>query len=306
MNHTSRASGGSGPAAAMILCSCVSLQFGGAIAVHLFPTMESWGVTTLRLGFAAIVLLVAVRPRFVRWSGTQWRSVVFFAVALAGMNGTFYCAIERLPLGAAVAIEFLGPLLLSAALSRRAIDLAWVVLAFLGIGLLGVESITQADSLDPVGVVFALIAGSFWVLYILTSARVGQHVPGTGGLAMALVLATVFVLPMGASGVAHGATDPTMLGLALAIALMSSVIPYTLELAALRRLPRNVFGILLSLEPIVAALAGWVLLHQPTGPLRLAAIALVIVASIGTIVTAPKAVGRAEESPTSDREPVGT
>ncbi|MFW0786319.1 DMT family transporter [Gordonia sp. CPCC 206044] len=282
-----RSATATGPAVMMILGSCVSLQFGAALAVHLFPTMGAWGVTSLRLGFAALIMVVAVRPRVLRWTWRQWRAVLVFAVALAGMNGSFYCAIERLPLGAAVAIEFLGPLLLAAVGSRRVIDLGWVALALGGIGLLGIESVAQAESsLDPLGVVFALIAGSFWILYILASARVGQSVPGAGGLAMALVISALLVMPMGVPGVLRGLDDPLMLGLALGTAVLSSVIPYTLELAALRRLPRNVFGILLSLEPMVAALAGWILLHQSTGPLRLAAIALVIMASIGTIMTA--------------------
>ncbi len=301
MESSSRASGGTGTAAAMILGSCVSLQFGGAIAVHLFPTMGVGGVTALRLGFAAVIMMVAIRPRVRRWTPPQWRSVMLFAVALAGMNGSFYCAIDRLPLGVAVTIEFLGPLLLSAALSRRVIDLAWVALAFVGIGLLGIESLTHADSLDPVGVVFALVAGSFWVLYILTSARVGQRVPGAGGLAMALVFSSLLVLPFGVSGVVGAVGDPIPFVLALAVAMMSSVIPYTLELAALRRLPRHVFGILLSLEPVVAAIAGWALLHQPTGPLRLVAITLVIVASMGTIMTAqPTRVASAAPPVTDD------
>ena len=284
----------SAPAVGMILGSCVSLQFGAAIAVHLFPAMGSWGVTTMRLGLAAAILLVVVRPRVRRWTWSQWRSVGLFGLALGGMNGSFYCAIERLPLGAAVAIEFLGPLLLSAVLSRRAVDLAWVALAFTGIGLLGVESATQADSLDFVGVLFALVAGSFWALYIIASARVGDAVPGAGGLAVALAFSTVFVLPLGASGAMRALDDPILLVGVLAVAVLSSVIPYTLEFAALRRLPRHVFSILLSLEPIVAALAGWVLLNQPTGPLRLAAIVLVIAASIGTVVTARSVSGRDE------------
>ncbi|MFW0794971.1 EamA family transporter [Gordonia sp. CPCC 205515] len=245
-------------------------------------------MTTLRLGMAAILLLLVSRPRIAGWTRAQWRSVATFGVIMAGMNGSFYLSIERLPLSAAVAIEFVGPLVLSAVLSRRAIDLAWVSLAVVGIGLLGVESLTQTGSLDPLGVLFAVIAGSFWALYIVSSAHVGQRVPGTGGLAIALAFATVVVAPLGMSGLTVAFEQPLLLLPTLGVALLCSAIPYTLELAALRRLPRSVFGILLSLEPIIAVLSGWILLGQSTGRLRLAAIALVITASIGTIVTTPK------------------
>lgn len=269
----------------MILGSCVSLQFGAALAVGIaFPALGAAGVTTLRLGLAAILLLMMARPRAWRWSVGQWRSVVAFGVALAGMNGTFYEAIARLPLGVAVSIEFLGPLILAAVLSRRRTDLVWVGLALAAMVLLGVESMTEAANLDPLGVLFALIAGAFWALYILTSARVGQRVPGSGGLAMALAVATVCVLPFGMGGLTTGHIDTTVALAALGTALLSSVIPYTLELGALRRLPRHVFGVLLSLEPIVATIAGWVLLGQAAGALRLTAIVLVIIAGIGTTV----------------------
>lgn len=276
----------SGSAVAMILGSCISLQFGAALATSLFGALGPWGVTTLRLSIAGIILAIVTRPRLRSWSRGQWRSVAALGAVLGGMNGSFYMSIAHIPLGTAVAIEFLGPLLLSAGLSRRRADAAWVALAMAGMALLGVESIAGKDSLDPVGVVFALIAGAFWVGYILCGARVGQHVPGNGGLAMALAIAAVCVLPIGGAAAVHAVTDPRVLGVAIATALLASVIPYTLELGALRRLPRHVFGILLSLEPIVAALAGWLLLHQSIGPLRLAAIFLVIVASIGTTATA--------------------
>ncbi|MGV9713861.1 EamA family transporter [Gordonia sp. NPDC003424] len=287
---TSQDSRGSGTGALLVLGSCLSLQFGAALAIRLFPSLGVWGVTTLRLGMAAAILMAASRPDVVRWSRSQWQSVAVFGIIMVGMNGSFYLAIERIPLSAAVAIEFVGPLLLSAVLSRRAIDLAWVLLAMLGIGLLGIESVTQTESLDPLGVLFAVIAGAFWALYIVSSAHVGQRVPGTGGLAIALAIATVVVAPLGMSGVTVAVDHPALLLPALGVALLCSAIPYTLELAALRRLPRSVFGILLSLEPIIAVLSGWLFLGQTAGPVRLTAIALVIAASIGTIVTAPAGV----------------
>lgn len=282
---------------AMILGSCVSLQFGAAFAAQLFGSLGSWGVTCLRLGIAAIVLLAIVRPAVHRWDGAQWRAVVLFGVALGAMNGSFYSAIERIPLGAAVAIEFLGPLVLSAVLSRRAADLACVGVALVGVSLFGVESLVGIASLDPLGVVFALTAGVFWACYILTSAQVGQVVPGHGGLAVAVAIGAVALLPLGAGGVARAVVEPHLLLLALGCSLLASVIPYVLELSALRRLPRHVFGILLSLEPAVAALAGLALLGQPITVLGVLAVVLVIAASVGTTLTARREARRPVMAP---------
>ncbi|MBM9469077.1 EamA family transporter [Nakamurella leprariae] len=268
-------------ATALVLGSCISLQFGAALATTLFPHLGAWGVTTLRLGFAAVVLLVLARPRVRRWPASTWRTVLLFGVALAGMNGAFYAAIDRIPLGTAVAIEFLGPLVLAAVLSRRGRDLAWVGLALVGILLLGLDSIRRDASLDPVGVLWALVAAAFWAGYILASARAAGRTSGTGGLAVAVAVATVLVLPFGASGAAFALADPSLLVVALATALLASVIPYSLELAALRRIPKHVFGVLLSLEPAVAALAGLLLLDQHVGPLQLIAIGCVVLASAG-------------------------
>lgn len=280
------------PAVLMILASCTSLQFGSALAARLFPALGSWGVTSLRLGIAAIILLALVRPSVRRWTGVQWRAVLAFGLALGAMNGSFYAAIERIPLGTAVAIEFLGPLVLSAILSRRPADLACVALALAGIGMFGLESLTGAGDLDPVGVLFALIAAVLWALYVLASARVGREVPGQGGLAIALAIGALALLPLGAHGVTIAVGHPGLLVLALGTALLASVVPYTLELAALRRLPRHVFGILLSLEPAIATLAGLVLLAQVPSVFGLLAVVLVIAASAGTTVTARRAQGR--------------
>lgn len=271
---------------AMILGSCVSLQFGAAFAAMLFPLLGSWGVTTLRLGIASVVLCLAVRPAIHRWDRWQWRAVLLFGLAMGCMNGSFYSAIERIPLGTAVAIEFLGPLVLSAVLSRRPLDLLCVLIALAGVSLFGLESLLGVASLDPIGVLFALVAGVFWACYILTSAHVGALVPGHGGLAVAIGIGALALLPLGGGGVVTAVLSPHLLLLALACSLLASLIPYTLELSALRRLPRHVFGILLSLEPAIAALAGLALLSQPITPLALLAIVLVVAASIGTTLTA--------------------
>lgn len=282
----------------LVIGSCISLQFGAAVAVQLFPHLGAWGVTTLRLGMAAVILLVVVRPQVRTWTRKQWTAVVFFGAALGCMNGFFYASLERIPLGAAVSIEFLGPLVLAAVMARRLLDGLWVAVALGGMALLGLDSALGA-TLDPVGVVLALVAGVFWAGYVLTSARVGQLVPGVGGLAAALVVATLVVAPFGAPGAIGAFNDPVLLGLALVTALLASVIPYTLELSALRRLSAPVFSILLSLEPAFAALFGWILLGQGSGVLRNLAIALVILASVGVTLTRPRR--QASEKPAGPR-----
>ncbi|SNT45463.1 EamA family transporter [Rhodococcoides kyotonense] len=279
---------GTGSAVAMIVGSCVSLQFGAALAVQLFAEAGSWAVTAARLAIAAALLLLVVRPRVRQWSGSQWKYVCGLGASLAAMNGSFYAAIDRIPLGVAVSIEFLGPLLLAAVLSRRRVDLCWAGVAIVGMAVLGIESAVHSTALDPIGVVFALLAAAFWALYILTNARVAETVPGTGGLAVALAVGAICVMPVGLTQGMEAFADIKLLGIVALVALLSSAIPYTLELAALRRIPRNVFGVLLSFEPIFATLAGWLLLHQSAGILRLTAIALVIVATVGTVLTAEK------------------
>jgi len=276
-----------GPATLMVLGSCTSLQVGAALATHLFPATGASGATLLRLGLAAGALLVATRPGIRTWTGAQWRAVILFGLTLAGMNGFFYAAIARLPLGIAVTIEFLGPLTLSAALSRRPRDLAWVLTALLGVVTLGLTGEAgSAGSLDVAGVIFVLIAAVFWALYILVGARVTAEVPGRGALAVAMSVATLVLTPGGVRGAEHVADRPGLLLVALGTALMASIVPYSLEFAAMRRLPRRAFGVLLSLEPAVATFAGWLVLGQRVGLLALAAIVAVIFASVGSTLTA--------------------
>lgn len=267
---------------ALVIGSCLSLPFGAAVAAQLFPLLGPWGVTSLRVAIAAVLLVVIVRPRPGKWTRPQWLAAVFFGVSLAAMNGFFYAAIDRIPLGPAVAIEFLGPLLLAALLTRKLRDFAWVAVALLGMIVLGIDGLIGAEPLDPLGVVFILIAAGFWTMYIRMSARVGALIPGSSGLAMGLVVAAVLLIPVGIPAASTVAMDPQLLLLAAITAVLSSVIPYSFELAALRRLPQRVFGVLLSLEPAFATLAGWLILGQDATPLRMLAIALVIAASVGT------------------------
>ncbi|MBT2483427.1 MULTISPECIES: DMT family transporter [unclassified Microbacterium] len=276
------AASGSLVGVALVVASCLSLPFGAAVAAQLFPVLGPWGVTSLRVAIAALLLVVIVRPRPGRWSRSQWLAATLFGVSLAAMNGFFYAAIDRIPLGPAVAIEFLGPLVLAAVLTRRLRDAVWVGVALLGMALLGVDGVIGSDPLDPLGVAFALVAAGFWVMYIRMSARVGALIPGNSGLAMGLVVAAVLLLPVGVPTVSVVAGDMQLLLLAAVTAVLSSVIPYSFELAALRRLPQRVFGVLLSLEPAFATLAGWLILGQDATVLRMLAVALVIAASVGT------------------------
>lgn len=280
----------------LVLGSCISLQVGAALAIQLFPQIGVWGVTTLRLALAGLILCALTRPQPWRWNQQQWVSVLLLGLAFAGMNGAFYQSLALLPLGLAVAVEFIGPLALAALLSRRLLDALWIGLAALGMGLIGLEKASGSADISSLGLVFALIAGFFWACYILASSHVGKLLPGTEGLGPSLLCAAVLTLPFGTDGTLQALGDPQLLALALGAALLASVLPYSLEMLALRRLPKKVFSILLSLEPGIAALGGWLLLAQPTGPLRWVAIALLTLASIGiTLTSRPRSRAKARE-----------
>jgi len=266
----------------LVLAGCVSVQFGGALAVTLMPRAGALGVVTLRLFAAAVVLLLVCRPRLRGHSRADWGTVIAFGVVMGGMNGLFYEAVARIPLGAAVTLEVLGPLTLSVLTSRRAINALWAALALGGVFLLGGGGF---GGVDPVGVAFALAAGAMWAGYIVFSARTGRRFPQADGLALAMAVAALLILPLGIATSGSRLLDPTTLGLGSAMALLSSVLPYTLELLALRRLPAATFAILMSLEPALAAAAGFLILGQALSAAEAAAIALVIAASIGAVRT---------------------
>ncbi|GAA4971200.1 EamA family transporter [Kineococcus glutinatus] len=264
----------------MVLASCASVQVGAAFAAQLFGAVGPAGATALRLATAAALLLGWVRPRVRTWTRAQVLPVVAFGVSLAGMNSAFYAALQRMPLGPAVTVEFLGPLTLAAVLTRRRRDLLWVVLALAGVALLGLGGGEGARP-DPVGVGLALVAGALWAAYVLLSARVGAVLPGQAGLAGAMAVAAVLVVPVGVVQAGAALLEPLVLLAGAAVGVLSSLVPYSLELVALRRLPARTFGVLLSLEPAVAALAGWVVLDQGLGGHGVVAVALVVVASAG-------------------------
>ncbi|MFD0315719.1 EamA family transporter [Streptomyces flavalbus] len=265
----------------LVLAGGVSVQFGGALAVSLMPRAGALGVVALRLLVAAIVLLVVCRPRLRGHSRTDWNTVVLFGLAMGAMNGLFYQAVARIPLGPAVTLEVLGPLALSVLASRRAINILWAALALAGVFLLG----GGVGDLDPVGAAFALGAGAMWAAYIIFSARTGRRFPQADGLALAMAIAAVCFLPLGIAESGTKLIDPVTFGLGAAVAVLSSVLPYTLELLALRHLPASTFAILMSLEPALAATAGFLILNQTLSATEAAAIALVIAASMGAVRT---------------------
>ncbi|MEV5874215.1 EamA family transporter [Streptomyces sp. NPDC052101] len=266
----------------LVLAGGVSVQFGGALAVTLMPRAGAPGVVALRLLAAAVVLLLVCRPRLRGHSRADWGTVIAFGIAMGAMNGLFYEAVARIPLGPAVTLEVLGPLALSVLASRRAVNAVWAGLALLGVFLLGGGGFSD---LDPTGVAFALGAGAMWAVYILFSARTGRRFPQADGLALAMAVAALLFLPIGITAAGTRLLDPTTVALGSAVALLSSVLPYTLELLALRRLPASTFAILMSLEPALAATAGFLVLGQSLSATEAAAIALVIAASIGAVRT---------------------
>ncbi|MGW1211115.1 EamA family transporter [Streptomyces sp. NPDC002499] len=266
----------------LVLAGGVSVQFGAALAVGLMPRAGALGVVTLRLLAAAVVLLVICRPRLRGHSRTDWGTVIVFGVTMGAMNGLFYQAAARIPLGAAVTLEVLGPLALSVLASRRAINFVWAGLALAGVFLLGGGGF---GDLDLAGVAFALGAGAMWATYIIFSARTGRRFPQADGLALAMGVAALLMLPLGVVESGTKLLDPVTIALGSAVAIMSSVLPYTLELLALRRLPSSTFAILMSLEPALAATAGFLILNQALSAVQAAAIALVVVASMGAVRT---------------------
>jgi inner membrane transporter RhtA len=276
-----RGRGSLGPVG-LVLAGGISVQFGGALAVTLMPRAGALGVVSLRLLVAAFVLMVLCRPRLRGHSRADWGTVVVFGVAMAAMNGLFYQSVARIPLGPAVTLEVLGPLVLSVLASRRAINLVWAALALAGVFLLGGGGFS---GLDPLGVVFALAAGAMWAAYIVFSARTGRRFPQADGLALAMAVAAVLFLPLGIAESGAKLLDPTVLALGAAVAVLSSVLPYTLELLALRHLPASTFAVLMSLEPALAATAGFLILDQTLTATEAAAIALVIAASMGAVRT---------------------
>jgi inner membrane transporter RhtA len=267
---------GSVPPTALVLGGIFSAQLGSALAKHLFGAVGSFGAVALRLFFASTVLLLFWRPSL-RLDRTTWLVVIGYGVVLGSMNLCFYQSLARIPLGIAVTTEFLGPLAVALAGSRRWLDALWAVLAGGGVILLT----EGGGKLDLVGVLFALAAGTFWGLYILMGAALGRHTTEGDGLAIGMAVAALMTVPFGVAESGTAVLRPWVLLLGLGVALLSSVLPYSLDLEALRKIPPHVFGILMSLEPAVAAGIGLIVLGESLGWSQWLAVLCVVVASVG-------------------------
>ncbi len=284
---SSRVSSPSIPPTALVLLAVCSVQLGSGVAKHLFADIGPGGAAFLRIAYAAPILLVLWRPRLRGYSRTDYLLAAAFGLTIAAMNFVFYSSLNRIPLGIAVTLEFVGPLGVAVAGSRRTLDLLWVTLAAGAVVLLAPWG---GANLDPFGAGLALLSGGFWALYILLSARVGRVFQGGRGLAIAMTVGTVALAPVGIAIAGSHLLDLTTLLLGLLVAVLSSIVPYSLELEALRTLPTRTFGVLMSCEPAVAALVGFLLLGQVLGLRGIAAVIMVVIAALGASQSSPEPV----------------
>ena len=276
-----RALAGAVPPTGLVLLSILSVQVGAALAKGLFLALGVGGTVFLRIAVAALILLAVQRPRLRGHARADYGAVIAFGLVIAAMNTAFYAALARLPLGIAVTLEFVGPLGVALAGSRRRLDLLWGGLAAAGIVALAPIP-TGQTALDPLGMALALLAGAGWAGYILLNVRVGRVFPGNTGLALAMAVAGLTVLPLGVRTSAAILGHPALLVAGGCVALLSTAIPFSLEHAALKRLPAHVFGVLMSVEPAVGALVGVVMLSEGLSVQSLLAIACVTMATIGS------------------------
>jgi inner membrane transporter RhtA len=274
------------PSGGLVVAAIASVQFGSSLAATLFERLGPGGTVLLRLASAAVVLLLLGRPRVRGRTRRELLLAGVFGLVLAAMNLSFYEAVDRIPLGIAVAVEFVGPLAVAVSGSRRRLDFLWVTLAAVGI-----VALTRGGlhGLNDLGIALALAAGCLWGTYILLNARLGAAFEGSTGLTLAMCVATVAALPTGIAAAGRHLFEPASLALGSAVGILSSAIPYSFEVEALRRIKPSVFGVLMSLEPGVAALAGFIVLGQGLGARALLGIALVVVASLGASRTTAEA-----------------
>nr|AAS47543.1 putative membrane protein [symbiont bacterium of Paederus fuscipes] len=267
----------------LLLVAMASIQSGASLAKSLFPLVGAQGATALRLLFAALILSVLLRPWRLRFNLNSLRSVVIYGIALGGMNLMFYLSVRTVPLGVAVALEFTGPLLVAIFSSRRLIDFLWIGLAVFGLWLL-LPLGRSAEPVDPVGATYALSAGVCWALYILFGQRAGADY-GTQGAALGVLVAAFCVVPVGIVHAGAALLDPVLIPVALEVAILSTALPYSLEMVALTRLPAHTFGILMSVEPAFGALSGLLFLGEHLIASQWLAISVIILASAGTTLS---------------------
>ena len=274
---------------AALMGSLVSLSVGTSFAKHLFPAVGAEGTTAYRIAFSTLILVLLWRPWRRRWTLQDIGPLALYGFTLGAMNLLFYTSLKTIPFGLAIAIEFTGPLAVALWTSRRASDLLWVALAALGLALiLPWQGLDAPGALDPVGMGFALAAGVCWALYIVFGQQVARRY---GGLAtpMGMLAAAMLVLPIGAMQAGTALLDTRWLLAGVAVAVLSSAIPYTLEMYALRHLPKRTFSILLSLEPAVGAVAGWIVLAERLNLQQVLAMGFIMAASMGAAWSAGRA-----------------
>jgi len=273
------------PPAGLLLFSIISIQVGAAIAKHLFPIIGAQGTAAMRIIVSALLLVLAARGRvktFIRTFVKNWGILLLFGMSMAAMNFVFYMAIARIPLGAAVAIEFIGPLSVAVFTSRRISHLVWVALAATGIALL---SPLSGIDLDTIGILFALLAGVGWASFIILAARIGEKVSGNDGLTIGMVIAALIMTPFMLPVLPDLIFDPQTLLAGFGVALLSTTVPLTFEYTALKRMPKRTYGVLVSVEPAVASLVGVLLLGEYLGFQGIVAITCVVIAAIGITVS---------------------
>jgi len=269
-----------------VLIAIISVQCGAAIAKTLFPAIGAAGTASLRIGISALILLAVYRPNFKKITAQQWKIVIPYGLSLGAMNLIFYMAIEKIPIGLAVTLEFIGPLLVAVLGSKRLIDYCWILLAGAGIVLIAPWS---NDRIDSLGVIFALIAGALWAAYIILGGKISKIMNGGDAVTTGMLFAALLIIPFGfyEDGLISHLT-PQLLGLGTALALLSSAIPFTLEMKALGQLPARTFSILMSLEPAAASICGLIFLQEHLNYYEILAVFFVIIASVGSTLTSKK------------------
>ncbi len=267
----------------LLLVAMVSIQVGATIAKGLFPLVGAPGASALRLGLGAVILLAVLRPWRAMPGPGEWRALLLYGAALGCMNLLYYMSLKTVPIGIAVSLEFVGPLAVAIFGSRRALDFLWVALAAAGLLLLLPIGVGASD-IDPLGAAYALGAGAFWAGYILFGKKAGGDL-GAGSVAWGTLIAALLVVPVGVADAGLALLDTALLPMALGVAILSTALPYTLEMAALTRMPTQLFGTLMSIEPAIGALAGLSLLGEHLAPLQWGAIVAIIVASLGASLT---------------------
>lgn len=267
-----------------VLLAIISVQGGAAIAKSIFPIMGAAGTVALRIGISMLILLVIHKPNFKKISAKQWKLVLWYGLVLGAMNTSFYLSLSKIPLGLAVTLEFIGPLVLAISTSRKALDFLWAILAAIGIALIAPWSSGHAD-IDLMGAALALLAGAFWAAYIVIGGKLSQIMDGSDAVSLGLIVASFIAVPAGIieGNLANLNVNTLLMG--LGIALLSSAIPYSLEMNALKHIPAKTFSILMSLEPAVAAICGLLFLSEHLFASEWAAIVLVVSASAGSALS---------------------